>query len=60
MVVIPLGSDGEPRLDLLVKKRRPYCPPTNNTRGKWDIPYHQWWLGLQRRLVLLRGNGMQT
>ena len=39
--MIPLGSDGEPRPDLLIWKQRPYSPLENDTLGKWDIPYHQ-------------------
>jgi hypothetical protein len=41
MVMIPLGSDGDPRPDLLIKKQRAYCPFENDDRGKWDTPYHQ-------------------
>ena len=39
--MIPIGSDGEPRPDLLAN-RKIYAPDLlGDPRKKWDIPYHR-------------------
>jgi hypothetical protein len=39
--MIPVGSDGEPCLDLMIKKKQIYRPLENDARRESDIPYHQ-------------------
>jgi hypothetical protein len=41
MAMIPVGSDGEPRPDLLVKRRIRIPDIAGDPRNKWDIPYHR-------------------
>jgi hypothetical protein len=44
MVMIPVGSDGEPMLELVVKQILDQArsqSQSNDPRKKWDIPYHR-------------------
>jgi len=37
MSMIPVGSDGEPRPDLVVRRKKPRILDDK----RWDIPYHK-------------------
>jgi hypothetical protein len=41
MVLMPVGAEGEPRLDLLIKKPRTTANCEDYRKSKWDMPYHQ-------------------
>lgn len=41
MPMIPLGSDGEPRPDLVIKRKSEAYAPEDHRKSKWDMPYHQ-------------------
>jgi hypothetical protein len=40
MVMIPVGAEGEPRLDLLIKKPRTIANCEDYRKSKWDMRYH--------------------
>jgi hypothetical protein len=38
--MVPVGSDGEPRPDLLIKPPRTIAGSEDYRKSKWDMPYH--------------------
>ena len=41
MPMIPPGSDGEPRLDLMPSRKREAFRPGEYLKGRLDVPYHR-------------------
>jgi hypothetical protein len=41
MPMIPLGGDGEPRPDLVIKRKSEAYVFEDCRKSKWDMPYHQ-------------------
>ena len=41
MAMIPVGADGEPRLDLLIRKPMTIANCEDYRKSKWDMSYHQ-------------------
>jgi len=41
MAMIPLGSDGEPGLDLMPHRGLDQYAPGDYLKSRWDQPYHE-------------------